>query len=408
MVTAVKFRALVALALAAAISGTAYSQDARDLRVMARLEFSVTGTAAADLPEEVELDETLWRSSLEAAISRSPRVREVLRIDNLTSGLARAAFEGTQFVVDATVSIDLTAEEARADYRIIDVLSQKAFVEDAIEGPAPYGNELSETFWIPLVGAFDPLHPTTRQTSIRIQASPGTKVYGFGKKPLTVPEGGELRQDVFVPATYEWRAERWGTEGSSGVFFAAENDALLEIGETPLRPWVLEIGMVMAQFPDFWASYYLLQDHVFVRLGFEQYGFGFYMPEPDSNSIYDQAIISLPLIMPGVSAGFQFGKPGSFFRPYAAATAMLRFNTDLLMPDPIGPLAMYGCAGWDWRVNARYGIFAELGATLYPWSIGYLMAASKGYSEGGAFNFIYTGDWFLEVPTFRLGMRRRL
>jgi len=167
----------------------------------------------------------------------------------------------------------------------------------------------------------------------------------------------------------------------------------------------------MAQFPDVWFGAANVYNRFFFRIGIEQYLFGFYFPTEDSPESYSSSIVSLPMVMPGLTAGMYFGNTAQFIRPYLSASAFIRYNTDLDVVDPVGPLAARLAAGFDWRMKPAIAFFGELGVTFYPGANGPLLVASRGTAEGGSSDssgatfFIYGEDYFMELPTFRLGAR---
>ncbi len=384
--------AFAILILSAACMLTLYAQTAEEaedgpkqMRVMTALEFKLTGS-----PEAVPFvnESETWTAAFDSAIGRSKRVSAVKRSDA----------EG-----------DLIAQATRAEaLRMRNDINE---AENIITAPIPYINELSETFWIPLIVELEKITATERHSYIRVRAEPGTVLHGFGTAPLTVGTEGEISIDTFVPGTYSWRAVRRHTQTQTGVFTAVEEDARLVISPKWLKRWSLESGMVMAQFPDVWFGAANVYNRFFFRIGIEQYLFGFYFPTEDSPESYSSSIVSLPMVMPGLTAGMYFGNTAQFIRPYLSASAFIRYNTDLDVVDPVGPLAARLAAGFDWRMKPAIALFGELGGTFYPGANGPLLVASRGTAESGSSDssgatfFIYGGNYFLELPTFRLGAR---
>jgi len=395
--------ALAWVIAASAGAQTALSPQARGgYRVMTALTVQVEGAVAAGGGVS---DGTLWAASLDTAIRRSGYAREVQRAPAQDS-LKHAALEGFQLIVEGRVRIDGPADRVTVDYTVVDVLSGQRVLSDTIAAPLPYEYDLGETFWIPLIYQLEKIVPTERHTYVRIRGEGGTRVSGFGPKPLVIPNSGELRVEVFVPGTYPWKAEKWGSFSQSGVFAPLENDAILRIPPAPLRPWAVETGLYMMQFPDLWLQRSFLQDHVFIRLGLQQYLFGFFLPDPWANGTTKyQGIISLPMVEPGLALGYQFGAPEAFLNSYVYGAALLRYDLDLRLPDPVAPLETQGMFGLSWRASPRISLFAEIGAAYYPLCKGYLVLASKGGTDSGPFAFLYGDQWFLEFPRWRLGVR---
>jgi len=407
--------AFAILILSAACMLTLYAQTAEEaedgpkqMRVMTALEFKLTGS-----PEAVPFvnESETWTAAFDSAIGRSKRVSAVKRSDAEGDLIAQATRAGYQVAASVSVLLETGSDTASAKYRLVDVLSRKIMAENIITAPIPYINELSETFWIPLIVELEKITATERHSYIRVRAEPGTVLHGFGTAPLTVGTEGEISIDTFVPGTYSWRAVRRHTQTQTGVFTAVEEDARLVISPKWLKRWSLESGMVMAQFPDVWFGAANVYNRFFFRIGIEQYLFGFYFPTEDSPESYSSSIVSLPMVMPGLTAGMYFGNTAQFIRPYLSASAFIRYNTDLDVVDPVGPLAARLAAGFDWRMKPAIALFGELGGTFYPGANGPLLVASRGTAESGSSDssgatfFIYGGNYFLELPTFRLGAR---
>ncbi len=362
-------------------------------------------------------DAEAWAASLDAAVARSPAVREVLRYGGpdassggpvLRSPLEEASLRGFNVLVEVRVAADAAADTAAASYAVRDTLRGDALAEGSWEGPAPFLYELSETYWLTLVSALETVKPTEEQSYVRIAALPGSRLYGFGLTGAVVDETGELRVEARLPGTYPWRVTRRGMAVRKGVFAALENDALLSVEQRPLRRWSVEAGLDMGQFPDLWFSRYFLDNSFFLKMGLRQYLFGFFFPEPyrGDDGMGTDWTVGLPMLMPGLGIGYQFGDSASFLRPYLSGAIHLRVNTDLGMVDPIGPLSMHASFGLDWRLADRLSLFGEAGGVLYPLSIGDLMVASKGDDGGsGPVGFIYDDDWYAEFPNFRIGVR---
>jgi len=185
---------------------------------------------------------------LDTAIRRSGYAREVLR-SGADEFLKDAALGGFQVLVRADVNIDAQADSVTVGYSFTDVLSGRTVEPDTITAPLPYEYELGETFWIPLISKLEKMVPTERHTYVRIMGERGTRVSGLDPSPWLY-RFGELRIETLVPGTYPWKAENGEPVTQTGVFAAMENDALLRIPIVPVRPWAVETGLYMMQFPD--------------------------------------------------------------------------------------------------------------------------------------------------------------
>ena len=407
--------AFAILILSAACMLTLYAQTAEEaedgpkqMRVMTALEFKLTGS-----PEAVPFinESETWAAAFDSAIGRSKRVSAVKRSNADSDLIAQATRAGYQVAASVSVLLETGSDTASAKYRLVDVLSRKIMAENIITAPIPYINELSETFWIPLIVELEKITATERHSYIRVRAEPDTVLHGFGTAPLTVGTEGEISIDTFVPGTYSWRAVRRHTQTQTGVFTAVEEDARLVISPKWLKRWSLESGMVMAQFPDVWFGAANVYNRFFFRIGIEQYLFGLFFTNAYSTSSYNSGVVSLPMVMPGITIGGYFGDTAQFIRPYISTSVFLRYNTELNIPDPVGPYAIKFMTGLDWRVKPSIALFGEMGGSYYPGANGQMMAASRGTAETGisdssSLTFTSYGDgYFLEIPAIRLGAR---
>jgi hypothetical protein len=332
-------------------------------------------------------------------------VRDVLRYDSQADPLSWAGRQNVQALVSVAVALDAQGENVTAEYRITDVLSGKVHREGIIQGPKPYGYELTETFWIPLLTDFDSYVPTERRNHITIEAAPGTRVTGFTDEALSIGKSGSVRLPTFIPGMYSWRATRNGLVTQSGVFAALENEAVLAIPSVPLNPWALEVGLFMGQFADLWVNRGFFQNYAFLRAGISQYLMGLYLPELYGQGEPRNLLVSYPMVMPGIGAGVHFLGEEAFIRPYISLSYALRYNLALSSLDPAGPYAGTAFFGFHWLPSGKASYFFEFGLTVYPQSRGALMSASN---RGNKTLTWYDDGFYGEFPNFRLGARFRL
>ncbi|HRW23905.1 MAG TPA: hypothetical protein P5298_05820 [Spirochaetia bacterium] len=390
---AIAAAAALAIALAAA-SPPPLAADDEGVRVMARC----SGDGAAADP-----------ASLAAALAKSPLLDAVLAApDGL--GLVEAASRASCALAVEADSRSAGGEAASA-WRVLDPLTGATLASGVVEGPEPGPRDLAEFWWLPVVEAAEAALPTVARTLVRVTAAPGTVVSGLSDEPMTVPESGELELPLRVPGTYPWRAVSSGAYPESGYFGALEQGVSLAVPRTPLRRWAIEAGLYMTQFPDLWASWRFMDDRLFLRAGLRQFLAGLYLVGEEYGEDTPPAILSLPLIQPGIGIGGYFLPPDAFVRPYAQAGAGLRLlvaSWAPLVPEPVAPLALEGAFGAEWGLTRRIAVFVELGASYYPFCDGFLMASVRGADDSGPSGFLYGGSWLVELPTLRFGARLSL
>lgn len=286
-----------------------------------------------------------WAASLDAALARLDRVGAVRRVPAGKDPKAAAAAAA----FDLAVVVEAGAGTAEG------TLALRAAVADAVSGtelfrleetvPAPREAELNQTFWLQLAAAVDAAEPAA--------AEPPQKT--------------------------------GGTAAASGA-----------------KTLTLESGLYMGQFADAWAGWapgfrYRL------KLGFYQFLFGCRLDGGD-----ESAVVSFPLLQPGIGADLFLSGSTAALRYYLSAAAFVRLSGSSLLPDPIAPFGSTLMLGAERPALGKLSLFVELGAAYYPFCDGYLTAASKGVSEGGPVTFAYGDWWFLEFPQFRLGARLKL
>ncbi|MBU1079547.1 MAG: hypothetical protein KKB59_03580, partial [Spirochaetes bacterium] len=318
----------------------------------------------------------------------------------------------------------LPTGDARSAWKVIDPLKGAILAEGVIEGQEPTARDLAEFWWLPLVAAAEDAAgaagPLGRAPWVRVEAAPGTRISGLsaagdaigsraegsGSAVAVVPESGFLALGLRVPGTYEWRAEAAGAYPESGTFFAAEPGATLSVPRRPLRRWMLEAGLFMAQYPDLWAAWRFAEDRFFLRLGLGQFMAGLYLVDEEYGTETPSAFSSLPLVQPGAGLGWYAMPPDSPVRPYALASASARVSVATetgLAIDPVAPWIVAAAIGAEWPIARAWSLFLEIGAAFYPLCDGALLASSRGYSGIGS--PIYGDGWLLEAPTMRFGAR---
>jgi len=391
-----RFRALpialfIAASLAAVAPGTARADD-EGVRVMARS--GGTGEAAD-------------QASFIAALARSEALDAVLVAPDGV-GLVEAASRASCALAIEANSETLPSGDARSAWRVLDPLTGESLASGVIEGPEPTARDLAEFWWIPVADAAEAALPRVKKTLVRVQGAPGTVVSGLGEESVTVPEEGYADIALRVPDTYPWRATAKGAYPERGYFGALEQGVSLTVPRTPLRRWTVETALYMTQFIDLWGAWRFAEDYLYVRFGLTQFIAGLYLIAEEYGVETPSAILSLPLVQPGIGFGGYFLAPDAYVRPYASVTLFTRLLVISRTPvrlDPVAPVGTSWMLGAEWGVTRRVAVFIELGAAFYPFCDGVLMAASAGTEQGGPVGSIHGERWFLELPILRFGAR---
>lgn len=289
-------------------------------------------------------------SSLDAALVRLPRIVAVRRLgpgDNALEAAAAAVFD---LIVELRVSDGASASFLRVSRSIREGSTGRVLEEYSEESPEPSENELSQTFWLTLLSVVEKSSPAP-----------------------------------------------WPAAGTSLAGAPSPADAV--------RPWLIETGLYMAQFPDFWIGSTFLDERVFVKAGVYQFLGGVFFGSAYSSSHSGLSLVSLPLVQPGFAAGAYLFGPSAAFRPYLSFAAYLRVNVDPLNLDPIAPYGTTCMVGLERRIVKGVAAFLELGVAFYPFCDGYLLAASQSSFSEGPYAGVYGPSWFLEFPQFRFGVR---
>ncbi|MFA6506246.1 MAG: hypothetical protein WCT14_09120 [Treponemataceae bacterium] len=344
------FFAVLALAVSLPILG-AEEPAKTPLRVLTRV-VAESGFTVVSNGSVVSNGYERLASSLDAALVRLPRVVALRRLSASENALEAAAAAAYDLIVELRVSAVEGTTRIRIARRIQDGSTGGVLEESTEDVPSPTENELSQTFWLSLSAAVEKISPAPRTALLPIAASDPA---------------------VTVPAA--------------------------------LRPWIVEAGLYMAQFPDLWAGKSFFDERLFVKLGLYQFFGGTYFGSSYSDSNTTFRFVSLPLVQPGLVFGAYFAGPASVFRPYLSLTAFIRVLTDPLSLDPLAPYGSTLLLGLERRIVPGISAFLELGAAFYPFCDGYLLAASKGVSTDGGYGFSYGPTWFLEYPQFRFGVR---
>lgn len=358
----------------------------------------------------------VWVNSLLINLGRLSHVREVYlwpepqQLDT-PNGFAPvqkwAALHGYAYIlfVDTDLQNDQAERVVVVKYQTVDVLSGLESPMESFQAPLPDVRDLQETFWLPLLAELDKLEASAQEGFLTVYAQKGTVVTGLLAKPLIIGTEGEVKVPLVIPGTYRWKAEAPGLASQRGVLFVRENPAALVIKQEQSPRWTLEWGAVMGQFGDLWIQRLFSNDRIWLGFGLQQYWIGINFPSSEDLFPYTEPVISLPLLQPGLTAGFRFFDDTYYVRPYLSMTLMGRLNTALLMFDPVAPMVLSGSGGFEYRLTDKTSPFIEIGASWYPFCNGLSMAASRGGASRAPSTYLYSNSWYIDIPLFRLGVR---
>lgn len=345
--------------------------------------------------------------SLAIALSESPRL-DIVFIAPIGEDTITAASRSQCQLAVIVSSQNLPPSEARSSWAVLDSLSRNTLAEGVIEGPEPTAIDLLEFWWLPIVAAVETASPSASSSRILVEGAEGTRITGLGDGEHVLPSSGILELELLLPGVYRWRAVSKGSYPETGAFAFMRAGDTLTIPRRSLHSWSIELGSMMAQFPDVWASWRFANDWLFVRAGFSQYLLGLYLVDERYGKDTPSALLSLPMVQPGLGLGAYMLPSDSLIRPYASASAFIRLSapgSERWSIDPIAPMCLLGVLGAEWRFSFRVAAFFELGGTYYPFANGPLLVASKEVDVSDTWKPDYGEGWFLDMPTMRLGIR---
>ena len=179
----------------------------------------------------------------------------------------------------------------------------------------------------------------------------------------------------------------------------------LRIDLPPRERFRLELGLAGAAFPDFRITWMPGPDWLYLRAGYWQYLSGINLSsaeEDDDNPL----IVSYDLIEPCIGLGLLALKPDAPLRILIGVDAALR-----LMPasaadgiiDAVAPVRIGFYCGLEWNLYKATRLFFETGADYYPACNAVLLDASNG--DDFTLPHIYGDNWYIELLSFRFGLR---
>ena len=282
----------------------------------------------------------------------------------------------------------------------------------SIDAPLPEVAALSDFFWNGILASVTKALarlPPPAITRLKIVAPPLTRVTGLGKAQLTIPESGSLEVELASPASYAWKASRVGMEDARGSLTVLGPTGLLSIQLLKAKPFMIELGLYEAAFPDLWVGYVLPGGRLFVGLGASQF-FGGVNLSSETSDGKASLFVSDKLLEPGLRFGSYLGPTDGNVLWYAEATASVRISfidgQDGRVDD-MAPFSFFPAAGLELKLSDRFSPFFELGSDLFPFCDGGLMASTWSSAQS-ILPHLYSDTWFLEFPRFRFGGRWRL
>jgi len=372
--------------------------------------------------------EPSWATSLVYALGKLERVREVYLWPEpvpqstapkvIAEALRWASLKDMGFVLYVTRTApgkpesEVASREGSFDihYRVFRVLSAQEIMAATFSAETPTQEELQNTFWLSLAAAMDTLEAQRRAGRLTIRGVPGSKLFGFTKAPIQLDNTGEATITVEIPGTYRYRAFASGYEARSGVLTLLDSPSVLQLEQPAQSPWYFESGALMGQFGDVWIHRHI-GNSIWLGLGFQQYWIGLYFPNQEDlkyTSNYTNYFVSLPLLEPGIQAGYYLSDGLSLIKPYVSGTLFLRVNTSLLQLDPIAFMAISAQTGLEYTLLPKLRPFIELGFRFYPFCDGLYLAASRGGEVRAPSTFLFSDSWYVDIPILRLGVRFNL
>jgi len=351
------------------------------------------------------LDREAWSRSLESALLRSGALDSIRR----SQSEGTVSEEAARLGLDLAVSVEASRTEAPLPLSLAWAIYAAAEAVPLAEGrleleAEPELRSLGAT-WDELVLALEAAargRGPSGMASLSISGAPGTRIRIGKIATARLPKGGELLLELPAPASYRWRASHRGSLPERGILGLGPEGGRIELSPEPLRPWRLETGLLVAAYPDFWASWRFSEERFYLRAGLSQYLLGLHLADEDEGG---SAFASSRLLQPGLGAGALFLEPDSPWRPYAGASLSFR----LVFPpgaspyiDPVGPFSLGLHAGLEWKPLERWAFFFEGLGELYLFGDGELMAAARS-GEGSSSS--YGRAWFLDFPLMRFGAR---
>jgi hypothetical protein len=323
------------------------------VRVAAQETPPATLRVATLLSADAPLDEKYWAASLDRAIANSARVIDVRRSDGAGSG-----GETTGNLITVVVSAKVVADGVKTDWRIIDPVDGSVFAKGIEEGSVPSQRILDEIYWINLVEALE------RWDMLTIEAEPGTRIEGIGSESILIGESGQVKLLVEQPKIYRWKAIKSGMATKTGILALPNGDTPLKITLQPLHLWAVEAALRLAFFPELRLYRGLVEDRLFVRMGFAQslWAFRFAAEEDELfRSAYGGRF------EPNLGYGFYFFGVDHGVRPYVSMDLSLRLlhTKDAFLyfelPDAFRLTPSFGM---DFAFSSRASGFAEAGIDL--------------------------------------------
>jgi hypothetical protein len=306
--------------------------------------------------------------------------------------------------VDINITGDIDTAGISVHYTIRELFSSLNVFENTFDEHIPLVEDLLTFFWLPLTSDLDGFIKKIVNPPLIINGLAGTLLYGFGDEPITIPDSGTLSIKTPMPATYRWETRLKNQAIRRGVFIADWEHQVLDLPVQRFYPTSIDIGLYQSRFPGFWVTRYLKSYGWFFSIGLDQQLFGLFLKnnqEPLATSFN-----SRPLIMPGLAGGYRFfvSKP-RIPQPYAMGSVFFRYNYDKKKTDDFSPAGFTLSVGYDWETSIYVRFFADLGFSFYFLSNDYKDSLSKGTGDPGLLQPVLGGKIYLEIPSFRIGLK---
>jgi hypothetical protein len=174
-------------------------------------------------------------------------------------------------------------------------------------------------------------------------------------------------------------------------------------------PISIDLGLYQACFPEAWFTWYYKSYGWFLSAGVQQQIYGFFATTENKAKPLDTSFNSAPLIMPGFAFGYRFRTDEPYIpKLYWKAAASARFNYKEMRLDDFSPAGFSLSLGYEWETPVLIKLFVEVGASAYLLDINYKNSTAKGVNDNGFYQKIISDAIFLEMPTFKMGIKLQL
>lgn len=362
-------------------------------------------------------DKAFWHDSVEAVLGSVENIARMQRSsggyegseggsteDSMTILCEQAEALGIPVVVDINISGNVDNPRIVVTYTIKQLFALFDPFEGSFEERIPIDEDLLTFFWLPLAADMNAFIEKITMPPLHIRGPQGTTVYGVGEKPLIIPETEDLLVTAVMPGTFSWETRHKKYAVKRGIFFVDQDHNELVLPYQRFYPTSIDLDLSQGRFPELWITRYLKSYGLFFGIGLQQQAYG--LLPADNQEPLITSFNALPLIMPGISLGYRFFMPRSYTpQPYVQGTFLVRYNVREKDFDDFSPCNFALSVGYDWGTPFSLRFFADIGFSWYFLDSDYAGSRSKGMEDPGIFQYIAGDRTYIELPTFRLGVK---